>query len=187
MKVLVVVDMQNDFIDGPLGSQEACEIVERVAEKIVSFDGPVLLTMDTHDESYMDTQEGRNLPVPHCVRNTDGWQLNPVIAEAVEKKPEFCPMDGCTFYKSSFGSPALAEYMGENNSITEGLEEIVLVGVCTDICVVSNAMLLKAFSPETKITVDASCCAGVTPESHANALAAMKMCQINVENWEGNA
>lgn len=171
MKVLVVVDMQNDFIDGSLGSPEAQAIVPKVVEKISGFDGEVCVTMDTHKENYLNTQEGKNLPVQHCMDESHGWQLHPDI-KALDDS-----FDG-VFYKNAFGSTELMEWL----DVVEP-DEIVFVGMCTDICVISNAMMAKSCFPEVKITVDAACCAGVTPESHENALRAMQICQINIENW----
>lgn len=171
MKVLVVVDMQNDFIDGSLGTKEAQEILPQVAEKVRGFDGRIVFTRDTHEEDYLHTQEGRKLPVKHCIRNTDGWQIH-------ETLQPFCsdqPVD-----KVTFGSVDLGKQMIEWNQ-EEPITSIELVGLCTDICVISNALLLKAFLPETEIVVDAACCAGVTPESHERALAAMETCQIAVK------
>ena len=169
MKVLAVIDMQNDFIDGALGTKEAEAITGNVKAKIDQYlmeENTVLYTRDTHTEDYMNTQEGRNLPVPHCIKDTAGWEL----CEGV-----FVP--GCKVIdKPSFGSLELAEYI----SSLEGIEEIELIGLCTDICVISNALILKASFPEIPVFVDPSCCAGVTPESHRNALEAMKMCQINI-------
>ena len=176
MKFLVVVDMQKDFIDGALGTQEAAAIVPNVVEKIKGFDGKVIATMDTHDEGYLDTQEGRMLPVPHCIKLTEGWELNDDVGDAIGKYPYE------VYMKPTFGAVSMASKLAEAE---DSIEEVVLVGLCTDICVVSNALLLKAFMPEVKITVDAACCAGVTPESHAAALKTMQMCQVNVENWEG--
>lgn len=168
-KVLVVVDMQKDFIDGALGTKEAAAIVDNVAEAVKSFDGEVIFTRDTHGDNYMETQEGRNLPVPHCIKGTDGWQL--------DKKLEVLRTDAMkVFDKPTFGSVELAEYLKAGGVP----ESITLIGLCTDICVISNAMLIKAFMPEVKVRVIESCCAGVTPQSHSNALEAMKMCQIQV-------
>ena len=177
MNVLVVVDMQNDFIDGALGTKEAVAIVPNVAEKIKKFDGKVLFTRDTHEENYMDTQEGKNLPVPHCIRGTEGWQIRPELEvfrteEAIDKP--------------TFGSSKLGEMLKSQNETLKsageiGIESITLIGLCTDICVISNAILIKAFLPEVPIIVDSACCAGVTPDSHKNALEAMKVCQIKVE------
>ncbi len=171
MKILVVVDMQNDFIDQALGTAEAVAIVDNVAKKIKNFDGKIIYTKDTHSDEYLNTQEGENLPVKHCVKGSEGWQFSnklPVADDAV------------IFEKPTFGSKELANYL-EKLAGDETIDEIELVGLCTDICVISNAILIKAFLPEVKISVDASCCAGVTPESHNNALEAMKMCQINVK------
>lgn len=175
MNVLVVVDMQNDFIDGALGTKEAVEIVPRVAEKIKGFNGWILYTRDTHGENYLDTQEGRKLPVAHCIRGTKGWELHPQI-EAFRKEP---PID-----KPTFGSVRLGELLKARDEELRsegnpGIESVTLVGLCTDICVISNALLVKAYLPEVPVSVDASCCAGVTPESHEAALGAMRMCQIH--------
>ncbi len=179
MKVLVVVDMQKDFVDGALGTAEAVEIVPKVAEKIRAHEGLIALTYDTHHADYLSTQEGRNLPVEHCIEGTEGWELNGEIARAISEK---CPESGCkVFRKPGFGSVELAEWLRELAGERD-IEEIELIGLCTDICVISNAMLIKAAVPETLIKVDASCCAGVSPLSHTNALEAMKMCQISIEN-----
>lgn len=173
MKVLVVVDMQNDFIDGALGTPEAQKIVPAVVEKIKGWTGEVYATQDTHQPDYLSTQEGRNLPVTHCVEGTRGWEIAPAIREALT--------NFTCLTKPTFGSRSLAETLAVVNQ-HQPIEEIELVGLCTDICVISNALTLKAFLPEAPIRVDAACCAGVTPESHRNALAAMKMCQIGVYN-----
>lgn len=172
MNVLVVVDMQNDFIDGALGTKEAQKILPRVVEKVRKFDGRIVFTRDTHEEDYLDTQEGRKLPVKHCIRNTDGWQIH-------ETLQPFCL--GQSVDKVTFGSVELGNQMVRWNQ-EEPITSIELVGLCTDICVISNALLLKAFLPETEIAVDAACCAGVTPESHERALKAMEACQISVKN-----
>ena len=168
--ILIVVDMQNDFIDGALGTKEAVAIVPKVEEKIRNFDGEVFFTRDTHETYYLETQEGKNLPVKHCIRDTEGWQIRKELD--VLRKTD--PVD-----KETFGSTDLA---GELTMIDEdeGIGSITLVGLCTDICVISNAMLLKAFLPEVPIIVDSLCCAGVTPKSHEQALEAMKVCQIKV-------
>lgn len=173
MKFLIVVDMQNDFIDGALGSKEASAILPAVKAKIEGFDGRVIFTRDTHEADYLSTQEGRNLPVEHCIKGTDGWQINTEL-EALRSEE---PVD-----KPTFGSVALAQLLKAYDTHEEKIESVTLIGLCTDICVISNAMLIKAFLPETPITVDAACCAGVTPESHENALSAMSVCQINIEN-----
>lgn len=168
MKILVVVDMQNDFIDGALGTKEAVGIVPNVVEKIRNFEGEkIIFTRDTHEENYMETQEGKNLPVPHCIRGTKGWELNPEI-DALRKEE--------AFDKPSFGSMELGAYLKEQ----EDVESVEFIGLCTDICVISNVMITKATLPEVPVIVDASCCAGVTPESHKNALEAMKMCQVKI-------
>ena len=170
--ILVVVDMQNDFIDGVLGTKEAVAIVPKVEERIRNFKGTVLFTRDTHESWYLDTQEGKKLPVPHCIRNTEGWQIRNELDSL--RKTE--PID-----KETFGSTDLAAELVAMN-IDDEIGSITFVGLCTDICVISNAMLLKAFYPEVPISVDASACAGVTPQSHKNALEAMKMCQIDIVN-----
>jgi len=169
MKYLIVVDMQNDFIDGCLGTAEAVKIVPSVKECIENFDGEIIFTRDTHGEDYMDTQEGKNLPVAHCIKETDGWQITEELKSLSEGKK--------IFDKPTFGSVALAEYLVSKGDV----EEVTLVGLCTDICVISNAMLIKANLPEVRVCVLESCCAGVTPDSHNNALGAMKMCQIEVK------
>ena len=171
-KILIVVDMQKDFVDGALGTKEAQAIVDNVVKKIEDFDGDIIVTYDTHSENYMETQEGKNLPVPHCIKGTDGWKLDASVQTALNKR------EYKTIEKPTFGSVELPRYIGENYNPEE--LEIELIGLCTDICVVSNALLIKANFIETKISVDASCCAGVTPESHAAALATMRMCQVNV-------
>ncbi len=168
--ILVVVDMQNDFIDGTLGTKEAVAIVPKVEEKIRNFKGTVLFTRDTHETWYLDTQEGKKLPVPHCIRNTEGWQIRSELDNL--RKTE--PID-----KETFGSTDLADELVAMN-IDDEIGSITFVGLCTDICVISNALLVKAALPEVPIIVDSACCAGVTPESHENALNAMKMCQIDI-------
>lgn len=170
--ILLVIDMQNDFIDGALGTKEAVAIVDNVKAKIENFDGEIIFTRDTHEKDYLKTQEGSNLPVEHCICGTLGWEIRSELTGIREGK---------VIDKPTFGSRELAELLCEKNKAEE-IGEITLVGLCTDICVISNALVIKAFLPEVKITVDASCCAGVTPESHRNALEAMRMCQINVEN-----
>ena len=170
--VLIVVDMQNDFIDGALGTAEAVSIVPKVVEKVKAFPGTVIFTRDTHTENYLSTQEGRKLPVTHCVKGTPGWQ----IRDELEALRTNNAVD-----KPGFGSTALAHMLASMDK-AEGLSSVTLVGLCTDICVISNAMLIKAALPEVPVIVDAACCAGVTPASHKNALEAMKMCQIDVIN-----
>ena len=172
--ILIVVDMQKDFVTGALASAEAQAILPEVKAKISEYDRAgkeIIFTRDTHGERYLETQEGKHLPVPHCIKGTKGWEICPQLealreAEAIDKV--------------TFGSEKLGELLQEENR-KEQIEDITLVGLCTDICVISNALLLKAFLPETPIIVDASCCAGVTPKSHETALDAMRMCQINIE------
>jgi len=171
--VLVVVDMQKDFIDGALGTKEAEAIVDNVAEAVKSFEGEVVFTRDTHADNYLETQEGRNLPVPHCIKGTEGWQIDKKLTSLMPQKDNF---HAKIFDKPTFGSIELAEYLRE----IETLESVTLIGLCTDICVISNALLIKAYLPEVEIRVIEKCCAGVTPESHKNALEAMKMCQIKI-------
>lgn len=171
-KILVVVDMQRDFVDGALGTNEAVAIVDNVVNKIENFDGDIIVTYDTHSEDYMQTQEGKNLPVPHCIKGTDGWELDEKVQTALANKAYK------VIEKPTFGSTELPEYIRENYGNTE--TEFELIGLCTDICVVSNALMLKANFIESKVSVDASCCAGVTVESHNAALTTMKMCQVNV-------
>lgn len=169
MRILLVIDMQNDFIDGALGTKEAQAIVGNVKAKIEEYrkkGDTVIFTRDTHGEDYMTTQEGKNLPVPHCIKGTEGWEISPLLETG----------DSLIIDKPTFGSKELSEYL----SGVEGLSEVELIGLCTDICVISNAMLIKAFMPEVRVSVDGSCCAGVTPESHSNALGSMKMCQIEI-------
>ena len=168
MKYLIVIPMQNDFTTGSLASPHAAAIIPHVVEKVKSFDGRVIFTRDTHGEDYMQTQEGRNLPVIHCIKDTPGWQIC----------DELLPFAETVVDKPTFGSTALAHMLA---SSAESMEEIELCGLCTDICVISNAMILKAAFPEVKMTVDASCCAGVTVESHNTALNAMKAVQIEVK------
>ncbi len=169
MKYLIVVDMQNDFIDGALGSEEAVKIVPYVKQLVENFDGEVLFTRDTHYENYMDTQEGKNLPVPHCIANTNGWQIHPEL-DALRKN--------AAINKNTFGSKELVEFFKDKKDI----QSITFVGLCTDICVISNVMLIKAFFPEIPLIVDAKGCAGVTVESHKTALNAMKAIQVLIIN-----
>ncbi len=168
MKYLIVVDMQVDFITGSLGSDMANAIVPGVVEKVKNFDGKIIFTRDTHFDNYMATQEGEKLPVPHCIKDSAGWQLC----------EELQPYAEMVIDKVSFGSVELPQILKDYG---EPMEEIELCGLCTDICVISNAMILKAAFPEVKITVDGSCCAGVTAESHNTALNAMKAVQIEVK------
>ena len=170
-KMLIVVDMQNDFIDGALGTKEAVGILPCVVAKIEEYKargGVILATLDTHGDNYMDTSEGKNLPVPHCIRGTAGWQIIPELQDLTE---------GCMVLdKPTFGSVELCRMLTGR----EDMERITLIGLCTDICVISNALLCKAALPEVPVAVEPACCAGVTVASHENALNAMKMCQIIV-------
>lgn len=175
--LLIVVDMQNDFIDGALGTREAQAIVDKVKGKILDFKGPVIFTRDTHGENYMETQEGRNLPVPHCIRGTEGWQIRPEL-DALRKTQ---PVD-----KPGFGSVELGKLLLDMNA-EEAIGSVTLVGLCTDVCVISNALIIKAFLPEVPVKVDAACCAGISPESHGNALSAMAMCQVEILNGQKEA
>lgn len=167
-KTLIVIDMQKDFIDGSLGTKEAVSIVDKVKQKIKQYKEAgeqIIYTRDTHPENYLETREGKYLPVVHCVKGSEGWLI-----------PEELRVEGCEVIdKPSFGYTGWKKY---------DFEEIEIIGLCTDICVVSNALMLKALYPEIKITVDASCCAGVTVESHKAALLTMKMCQIEIRGEE---
>lgn len=182
MKYLIVVDMQNDFVSGALGTPEAVNIVPRVvcrAAEGASRGETLLFTQDTHGEDYLDTQEGKNLPVPHCIRETEGWEIIPQLAEYVK----VCvPIEKPAFGSRYLGGILSAQDKDLRRQGKPGVEKVTLIGLCTDICVISNALLIKAFLPEAEIVVDAACCAGVTPESHKNALEAMKVCQVVIEN-----
>jgi len=169
MKVLAVIDMQKDFIDGALGTKEAAAIVPAVRRKIDAAREAgtlVVFTRDTHREDYLSTQEGKNLPVRHCIVGTEGWQLSPALAAGTSP----------VFDKPGFGSAELVKFL----SMLPKLESVELVGLCTDICVITNALMIKGALPELPVTVDSACCAGVTPQSHETALSAMRMCQIKV-------
>jgi nicotinamidase-related amidase len=172
MNVLLVIDMQNDFIDGALGTKEAVSIVDAVVNKVKNFEGRVLFTRDTHNENYLDTIEGKNLPIPHCIEGTSGWEICDKLKPFVVISP---------FNKPTFASIVLEKYLVDLSK-KENIESIELVGLCTDICVISNAMLIKANFPNKTIIVNSSLCAGVTIESHERALGAMKMCHIKIEN-----
>lgn len=171
VKILVVVDMQNDFITGALGSEDAKKIVGNVVEVVRAHKGKIYFTRDTHEKNYLTTQEGKKLPVEHCIRNTEGWEICPQLQEFTE--------NAVMIDKPAFGSMELAEKIQEAAGKNE-IESITLAGLCTDICVISNAMILKAALPEVQIKVIEKCCAGVSMESHKNALEAMKICQIEV-------
>lgn len=169
---LIVVDMQKDFVDGSLGTAEAVAIVPAVKARIekAEADGEkIIFTRDTHEENYKETQEGKNLPVPHCIRGTAGWEIIPELSEYAERN--------IIFDKPTFGSKKLGDYLASQQDVGK----ITVLGLCTDICVISNALLIKAFLPEVPIVVEKACCAGVTPESHERALAEMQSCQIRVD------
>lgn len=170
-KILLVIDMQTDFVDGALGSAEAVSIIPSVLREIGKYDkSDIIATRDTHPENYMNTREGRYLPVPHCSKGTPGWEIHPTIAPALE---------GCLVIdKPTFGSTELCEHIVK--LAAEDEIEVTLIGLCTDICVVSNAMLIKAALPEINIKIVSDACAGVTPDTHASALTTMKMCQIDI-------
>ncbi|MBR0136961.1 MAG: cysteine hydrolase [Erysipelotrichaceae bacterium] len=169
MKLLVIVDVQKDFVDGALGTKEAVEMVPVLLEKVRNFDGKIVFTMDTHFDDYMQTLEGKNLPVPHCIKNTEGWKIIPELQDAVKDR------DCSIFEKITFGSVDLARYVRDLDP-----EEVEIVGLCTDICVISNALMIKAFCPHIPIKCDSKCCAGVTVEKHLAALETMRSCQIEV-------
>ncbi len=174
MRYLIVVDVQKDFVDGALGTKEAVEMLPNLVKKVKNYEGEVWFTKDTHPDNYLQTQEGRILPVQHCVKGTDGWKL----AKELEK---VCDMKKAVIYeKPTFGSTQMAEDLKKLYDKGE-VESVELVGICTDICVVSNALLLKAFMPELPIYVDAKCCAGVTIKKHEAALEVMESCQILVD------
>ena len=171
-KILIIVDMQKDFVDGALGTKEAQGIVPAVVEKIKNFDGEIIFTKDTHGEDYLSTQEGKNLPVAHCIKGTPGHEIIDELQPYVKKAL-------AVFEKETFGSRKLVRFLKELHKEKE-IESIEIVGLCTDICVVSNALLIKAFLPEVPISVDSNCCAGVTPKKHESALETMRSCQILV-------
>jgi nicotinamidase/pyrazinamidase len=174
-KILIVIDMQNDFITGTLGTEEAKRIVPLVVKRINEFEGDVILTQDTHNQDYLNTLEGKHLPIVHCIIDTDGWKIQKDVRFAAENKTYV------RYQKNTFSSIELAKDLlkiNENNEI----QSIELIGLCTDICVISNALMIKAYIPEVEIFVNESCCAGVTIESHKAALETMRMCQINVIN-----
>lgn len=169
--VLLVIDMQKDFIDGSLGTPEAVAIVPKVVELAREFTGEVIYTRDTHSMDYLNTAEGKKLPVEHCIKDTEGWELEPQLEKERKKR------HAVTFDKGTFGSKELAVYLAERAG---EISSITICGLCTDICVISNALLIKAFLPEISIYIKADCCAGVTSQSHENALEAMKMCHIDI-------
>ena len=178
MNVLIVVDMQNDFVSGALGTPEAREIVPRVVDRVeegIRRGEKILFTRDTHETDYLNTQEGKKLPVPHCIRGSEGWEIIPQLQEYAAH-----PIDKPTFGSTDLGALLRARDEDLRRQGKPGVEKVTLIGVCTDICVLSNALLIKAFLPEAEIVVEAACCAGVTPQSHETALSAMAACQITV-------
>lgn len=174
-KLLVLVDFQNDFIDGALGTPEAIAIVPNVIKKVKEWDGDIWFTVDTHYNNYFETNEGKHLPVLHCIKDTIGWELHDGVANIVREKITPHEFQGGTFLKNSFGSNRLAY-----NIKIEGYDYIEFIGLCTDICVISNAIIAKSYVPEAQIVVDSNCCAGSTPENHKAALNVMKACQIDI-------
>lgn len=181
MNILIVVDMQKDFIDGALGTPEAAAIINNAAARISAGSGEmVLFTQDTHGDDYLDTPEGKKLPVIHCIEGSEGWQINPAIKDAWKNHPDTIAVPELpdnTFTKSVFGSVDLVEFL---KSMQDKIESIEILGICTDICVVSNAIMIKNTLPNIEISVNAAACAGVTPQSHQAALDVMKMCHINI-------
>ena len=171
-KFLIVVDMQKDFVDGALGSPEAVAIVPAVVKKIRGFDSEIFVTFDTHGENYMQSQEGRFLPVPHCIKGRKGWELDKKVARALKDR-EYTAVE-----KPTFGSLTLPKLI--KKAAGRGKFSVEVIGLCTDICVVSNALIIKAAFPEMPVSVDSSCCAGVTPAKHEAALETMRSCQITV-------
>ena len=170
-KILIVIDMQNDFITGALGTPEAVAIVDNVKNKIKQYDtNDIFFTCDTHEENYSSTLEGRNLPVSHCIKDSEGWQLHPEIADLL--------VGATRIDKPSFGSVELGQLLSAINR-KEPIE-LEIIGLCTDICVIANAMILSSFMPDVPISVDSSCCAGSSPESHERALESLRSCFINV-------
>ena len=168
-KLLIIVDMQNDFIDGALANPAAAVIVPGIVEFAKGWTGKIGVTFDTHFENYMETQEGKNLPVPHCIANTEGHKLNVAIEEAIHSRVSY------TVIKPTFGFDSWKQYGFDSH-----FDEVVVVGTCTDICVVSNVLAIKAAFPELKVTVIEKLCAGLSPEKHAAAIEVMKSCQVNV-------
>lgn len=173
-KYLVVVDMQNDFIDGSLGSPEAQAVLPKIIERIENFPGTVVYTRDTHEDNYLETLEGKKLPVIHCVRESEGWKLHKDVQKLQEEKRSLI------FDKDTFGSIQMAGCLQGIDRMA-AIDEVVVVGLCTDICVMANAILLRTAMPNTPVRIDASCCAGSTPEAHRCALEAMKSCQIDID------
>lgn len=172
-RILVVVDMQNDFVTGALGTKEAQAIVPAIINKVKNFDGEIIFTQDTHLENYLETQEGKMLPVEHCIKGTEGWEL---VKELEQLRKQYSYI---VYEKPTFGSVRLAQDLEPRYQAGE-IESVEVIGLCTDICVISNALMLKAFMPELPILADSFCCAGVTPQKHEAALETMRSCQIQV-------
>ncbi len=170
-KVLIVVDMQNDFIDGALGTKEAQAIVPNVVDKIKNWEGDIIITQDTHKENYLETREGKYLPVEHCIRGTKGWELNAEVKEALDAKNAYKSY----VEKNSFGEIVVAE-----KCFMQNYDYIEFIGLCSEICVINNLLLVKALCPEVDVAVDASCCAGATPDGHEAALLVAKSCQVKI-------
>lgn len=177
MNILLVVDMQRDFVNGSLGSSEAMAIVEGVCGKIKDFSGEIFVTMDTHGEDYLLTPEGKKLPVKHCIIGSEGWQLNSSVKAALEERKEKLGKDYREVRKETFGALSLPDMIKEKAGEPKQIE---ILGLCTDICVISNALILKNAFPSAEISVHSALCAGVTPEKHAAALEVMASCQINI-------
>ena len=181
MKILIVVDMQKDFIDGSLGTPEAAAITTKIARRIASGQNElVLFTQDTHGDDYLSTPEGKKLPIIHCIEGTKGWEINPVIKAAWKNHENTIvapTLPENTFTKPVFGSVDLVKFL---ETYQNEIESIEILGVCTDICVISNAIMIKNTLPHIDISINAALCAGVTPQSHQEALSTMKMCQIDI-------
>ncbi|MDO5715385.1 MAG: isochorismatase family cysteine hydrolase [Tissierellia bacterium] len=173
MEILVVVDMQNDFVHGSLGTKEAEEMIEQVVEKVKNFKGEIVYTLDTHREDYLNTQEGRHLPIKHCIQGTKGHE----IIDELKNLDSFS--ESFIFEKNTFGSVDLINYLVQRTQEDE-VDRIIFVGLCTDICVISNVLMTKAHLTEVPIQVDASCCAGITPEKHNHALDVLASCQVEI-------
>lgn len=178
--LLVVVDMQNDFVNGPLGTPEAEQIVDRICKKIDDWDGHVVFTKDTHYEDYLETVEGKHIPVKHCIDNSGGWQLVEKIERRRAERSGQFGRTSFVVYKDSFGAPLLCDVIRDLE-----VKTIQLVGVCTDICVLANALLVRSLLPEVRVFVDPACCAGTSPRAHMAALEIMRKCCIDIIEPEG--
>ena len=178
MQYLIIIDMQNDFVTGSLGSKEAQNIIQNAVHKIQTWDGQMIFTLDTHHEDYLQTQEGKMLPVPHCIKGTGGWRIIPEIEVLMHNEYKELKDNIHMFAKNTFGSVEMCQWL---QSYVKKGDTITIIGLCTDICVVSNALMIKAFLPEIPITVDTTCCAGTTIEKHDAALKTMESCQIQIQ------